>query len=145
MRSCTARRKRRLGRLLPLPELCPAALRQRRQQQEDRTADGDLWQDVHGLIFTTRYGTPIEPGKLTRAFAVRIRQAGVHAIPLRNTPHTTGSLLVAMKVHPKLAQRTLRHSTFTMTFDVYSEASDDEIREALQRLSRGFGQSPGMS
>nr|WP_019355184.1 site-specific integrase [Streptomyces sp. AA1529] len=128
---------------LPLPELCLAALRQRRQQQqEDREAAGELWQDVHGLIFTTRYGTPIEPGNLTRAFAVRIRQAGVRAIPLRNTRHTTGSLLVAMKVHPKVAQRILRHSKFTMTFDVYSEASDEEIREALQRLSRGFGQSP---
>ncbi len=46
-----------------------------------------------------------------------------------------------MKVHPKVAQRILRHSKFTMTFDVYSEASDEEIREALQRLSRGF--SPG--
>lgn len=47
-----------------------------------------------------------------------------------------------MKVHPKVAQRILRHSKFTMTFDVYSEASDEEIREALQRLSRGFGQEP---
>lgn len=97
---------------------------------------------MHGLIFTTRYGTPIEPGNLTRAFAVRIRQAGIRAIPLRNTRHTTGSLLVAMKVHPKVAQRILRHSKFTMTFDVYSEASDAEIRDALQRLSRGFSQSP---
>jgi len=26
-----------------------------------------------------------------------------------------------------------------MTFDVYSEASDEEIRHALQRLSSGFG------
>ncbi|WP_405804282.1 hypothetical protein [Streptomyces sp. NBC_01187] len=42
-----------------------------------------------------------------------------------------------------MAQRILRHSKFTMTFDVYSEASDEEIREALQRLSHGFGQGPG--
>jgi integrase len=128
---------------LPLPDLCLAALKHRRQQQDaDRKAAGDRWQDSHGLIFTTRYGTPIEPGNLTRAFSVRIRQAGVRAIPLRNTRHTTGSLLVAMKVHPKVAQRILRHSKFTMTFDVYSEASDEEIREALQRLSSGFGQGP---
>lgn len=131
---------------LPLPDLCLAALRQRRQQQEaDRAKAGDLWQDEHGLIFTTRYGTPIEPGNLTRAFGVRVRRAGIRSIPLRNTRHTTGSLLVAMKVHPKVAQRILRHSKFTMTFDVYSEASDEEIREALQRLSSGFGQDPPSS
>ncbi|WP_420708303.1 hypothetical protein [Streptomyces sp. NRRL S-1868] len=35
----------------------------------------------------------------------------------------------------------MRHSKFTMTFDVYSEASDEEIRDALQRLSKGFGPS----
>lgn len=34
----------------------------------------------------------------------------------------------------------LRHSKFTMPFDVYSEASDEEIRDALQRLSSGLGQ-----
>ncbi|WP_338146730.1 site-specific integrase [Streptomyces boncukensis] len=128
---------------LPLPGLCLAALKQRRQQQEaDRETAGDLWQDTNGLIFTTRYGTPIEPGNLTRAFAVRIRQADIRAIPLRNTRHTTGKLLVALKVHPKVAQRILRHSKFTMTFDVYSEASDEEIRDALQRLSHGFRVEP---
>ncbi|THA25775.1 site-specific integrase [Streptomyces sp. RKND-216] len=128
---------------LPLPELCLGALRKRLgQQEQDRQKAGDLWQDGHGLIFTTRYGTPIEPGNLTRAFSVRIRQAGLRGIPLRNTRHTTGSLLVAMKVHPKVAQRILRHSKFTMTFDVYSEASDEEIRDALQRLSNRFGGPP---
>lgn len=126
---------------LPLPDLCLTALRQRRQRQAaDRKAVGELWQGTHGLIFTTRYGTPIEPGNLTRTFALRCRRAGVRQIPLKNTRHTTGSLLVALKVHPKVAQRILRHSQFAMTFDVYAEASDEEIREALQRLSRGFGQ-----
>ncbi|WP_369206569.1 hypothetical protein [Streptomyces sp. PU-14G] len=32
----------------------------------------------------------------------------------------------------------LRHSKFTLPFDMYSEASEEEIREALQGLSRGF-------
>ncbi|GEB52696.1 hypothetical protein SCA03_52470 [Streptomyces cacaoi] len=102
-----------------------------------RALAGRAWAHLHHSL-----RTPIEPGNLTRAFAVRIRQAGVRAIPLRSTRHTTGSLLVAMKGHPQVAQRILRHSKFTMTSDVYSEASDEEIREALQRLSRGFGQSP---
>src|ERR1022692_512939 len=46
---------------LPLPDLCVAALRLRRQQQEaDRDSAGDAWIDT-GLVFTTRHGTPIEP------------------------------------------------------------------------------------
>ncbi|MFF4973107.1 tyrosine recombinase XerC [Streptomyces sp. NPDC001083] len=121
---------------LPLPALCLKALRMRHGQQAgDRAAAGDLWQDSHGLIFTTKYGTPIEPGNLTRMFALRARRAGLRMIPLRNTRHTCSSLLVALKVHPKVAQRILRHSQIAMTMEVYAEASEEEVRAAIGKLS----------
>ncbi|MFJ9636819.1 tyrosine-type recombinase/integrase [Streptomyces sp. NPDC101178] len=121
---------------LPLPALCLKALRMRRAQQSgDRKAIGDAWQDDRGLIFTTKYGTPIEPGNLTRMFALRARRAGLRVIPLRNTRHTCSSLLVALKVHPKVAQRILRHSQIAMTMEVYAEASEEEVRSALDQLS----------
>lgn len=74
---------------LPVPALCLKALRMRRAQQiGDRKAAGELWQGSRDLIFTTKYGTPIEPGNLTRMFALRARRAGVRVIPLRGTPGT---------------------------------------------------------
>ncbi|WP_346268128.1 tyrosine-type recombinase/integrase [Streptomyces sp. SID3915] len=125
---------------LPLPSLCLKALRMRRAQQiGDRKAAGELWQDVHGLVFTTKYGTPIEPGNLTRMFALRARRAGLRVIPLRNTRHTCSSLLVALKVHPKIAQRILRHSQIAMTMEVYAEASEEEVRAAIGKLSDAMG------
>ncbi|MEU0084755.1 site-specific integrase [Streptomyces sp. NPDC006274] len=125
---------------LPLPALCLKALRMRRAQQlGDRKAAGELWQDTHGLIFTTKYGTPIEPGNLTRMFALRARRAGLRAIPLRNTRHTCSSLLVALKVHPKVAQRILRHSQIAMTMEVYAEASEEAVRAAIGKLSDAMG------
>lgn len=124
---------------LPLPDVCRTALVMRRAQQEaDRKAAGDLWQDEHGLIFTTKYGTPIEPGNLTRMFALRARRAGLRMIPLRNTRHTCSSLLVALKVHPKVAQRILRHSQIAMTMEVYAEASEDQVRAAVRKLSKAM-------
>lgn len=124
---------------LPLPDVCRAALVMRRAQQNaDRKAAGDLWQDRHGLIFTTKYGTPIEPGNLTRMFALRARRAGIRVIPLRNTRHTCSSLLVALKVHPKVAQRILRHSQIAMTMEVYAEASEDQVRAAVRKLSEAM-------
>ncbi|MEO3972875.1 tyrosine-type recombinase/integrase [Streptomyces sp. CAU 1734] len=129
---------------LPLPALCLKALRMRRaQQQGDRKAVGDLWQDRHDLIFTTKYGTPIEPGNLTRMFALRARRAGLRVIPLRNTRHTCSSLLVALKVHPKVAQRILRHSQIAMTMEVYAEASEEEVRKAIGKLSDAMGGATG--
>jgi integrase len=125
---------------LPLPALCLKALRMRRAQQiGDRKAAGELWQDSHDLIFTTKYGTPIEPGNMTRAFALRARRAGLRVIPLRNTRHTCSSLLVALKVHPKVGQRILRHSQIAMTMEVYAEASEEEVRAALGKLSEAMG------
>jgi integrase len=125
---------------LPLPALCLKALRMRRAQQlGDRKAAGELWQDTHGLIFTTKYGTPIEPGNLTRMFALRARRAGLRAIPLHNTRHTCSSLLVALKVHPKVAQRILRHSQIAMTMEVYAEASEEAVRSAIGKLSDAMG------
>ncbi len=129
---------------LPLPSLCLRALRMRRAQQTgDRKAAGDLWQDSRGLVFTTKYGTPIEPGNLTRMFALRARRAGLRVIPLRNTRHTCSSLLVALGVHPKVAQRILRHSQIAITMEVYAEASDEEVRAALGKLSDAMGGTSG--
>lgn len=125
---------------LPLPELCLAALRLRRDQQRTQRAKaGELWQDSRELVFTTKFGTPIEPGNMTRMFAGRARRAGVRVIPLRNTRHTCSSLLVALGVHPKVAMRILRHSQIAMTMEVYAEAGEEEVRDAVRQLSEAMG------
>jgi hypothetical protein len=125
----------------PLPAFCLKALRMRRAQQTaDRNAAGELWQDTRGLVFTTKYGTPIEPGNLTRMFALRARRAGLRVIPLRNTRHTCSSRLSLSRstrggpAHPPaLADRDddggLRGS------------ERGEVRAALGKLSAAMGGS----
>lgn len=77
----------------------------RAQQIGDRKASGELWQGSHDLVFTTKYGTPIEPGNMTRMFAPGLAAPGSGS----SRSGTRGSLLVALKVHPKVAQRIFRH------------------------------------
>ena len=85
---------------LPLPDLCVAALKLRRQQQDaDRERAGDAWIDT-GLVFTTRHGTPIEPRNFTRSFDRRIVRAGVPRITVHGARKTCGSMLAALDVHP---------------------------------------------
>lgn len=48
-------------------------------------------------------------------------------------------LLVVLKVHPKAAQRILRHSQIAMTMEFYAEASEEEVRAALGKLSEAMG------
>jgi len=62
---------------LPLPDLCVTALTLRKQHQDaDHDQADDAWLG-NGLVFTTRYGTPIEPRNFSRSFDRRIIKAGV--------------------------------------------------------------------
>ncbi len=72
-------------------------------------------------------------------FALRARRARLRVITLRHTRHTRGSLPMELKVHPRAAQRILRHSRIAMTMEVYAEASEEEVRAALGKLSDAMG------
>ena len=90
---------------LPLPDLCVAALKLRKRQQEaDREQAGDAWIDT-GLVFTTRHGTPIEPRNFNRSFDRRVEKAKVSKITVHGTRKTGGSLLATLDVHPRVAMQ----------------------------------------
>ena len=119
---------------LPLPELCVAALKIRKQQQDDdRDRAGDGWIDT-GLVFTTRHGTPIEPRNFNRSFDRCIVAARVPRITVHGTRKTCASLLAALDVHPRVAMRILRHSKIAVTMEIYTEAPSDATRDALRKL-----------
>jgi len=124
--------------VLPLPDICATALREREKDQEAaREASGKDWADL-GLVFTTRTGQPIEPRNFNRSFVAACRKAGVRQIPVHATRKTCASLLVAMDVHPRVAMQILRHSQISVTMNVYSEVSSDATRKALKRLGRSL-------
>jgi integrase len=125
---------------LPLPDLCTAALKLRRQQQDaNREQAGDAWIDS-GLVFTTLHGTPIEPRNFNRSFDRRIRQAGVSKITVHGARKTCGSLLAALDVHPRVAMQILRHSKIAVTMEIYTEIPSAATRDALRKLGRWLGE-----
>jgi hypothetical protein len=117
----------------------------KKQQEEAQEEAGELWHNPMNLVFTTRYGTPIEPGNLSRMFPARSRHAGVRAIHLHDTRHTCASLLVALDVHPRVAMAILRHSQISMTMEIYSHVTDEQTRDALRRLGALLTTSPTMA
>ena len=125
--------------LLPLPDLCIAALKLRRQQQDAaRGRAGDAWRDT-GLVFITRYGTPIEPRNFSRSFDRRIAKAGVPEITVYGARKTCGSLLAALDVHPRIATQILRHNKIAVTMEIYTEIPSAATRDALRKLGRWLG------
>lgn len=120
---------------LPLPELCVTALKIRKRQQEvDRDRARDGWIDT-GLVFTTRYGTPIEPRNFNRSFDRCVAAARVPRITVHGTRKTCGSLLAVLDVHPRVAMQILRHSKIAVTMEIYTEVPSAATREALRKLS----------
>jgi integrase len=96
-----------------------------------------IWRD-HGLVITTRRGTPYEPRNFTRHFAARCDTAGVRYITPHGVRRTCASLLAALDVHPRVAMRILRHSKITVTMEIYTEVPDQAARDALRRLGEQF-------
>ncbi|MDN3241832.1 site-specific integrase [Glycomyces tritici] len=122
---------------LPMPDLCVKALRERRERQLRDRAKADVWHDSD-LVFTTRYGTAIEPRNFHRYFVNHLEAAGLPRISVHDARRTCSSLLVDLDVHPRVIMAIMRHSDFKMTMEVYAQASDKATREALRKLSESF-------
>jgi integrase len=118
------------------------ALRVREQQQaKDRADTGKAWRgyDIgHGLVFTGRYGTPVDPRTLNRRFTARCHTAGVRVIGVHDARKTCATLLVDLDVHPRVIMRILRHADMSVSMETYAKASSEATREALRKLSEAL-------
>jgi integrase len=123
---------------LPMPDIVGAALTIRRVQQErEREAAGEIWQqteEMPSLVFTGRYGTPIDPRTLNRKFTARCEAARVRPITVHDARNTCATLLIDLDVHPRVIMRILRHADQPVTMEIYANASSAATRDALRRL-----------
>jgi integrase len=124
------------GATLPIPAISSAALRLRHEEQAvARERVGNRWQ-ASDLVFTTRWGTPIEPRNFNRSFDARCVKAGVPRIRVHDTRHyADASLLASLDVPPRIAMRILRHAQTAITIEAYTEVPDDITTAALKQLT----------
>ena len=124
--------------VLPLPSICSAALLLRQEERDAaRSKAGEAWDEI-GLVFTTRYGSPIDPRNFNRSFTLRCEAAGVPHITVHDARRTCASLLVDLNVHPRVIMQILRHADVSVTMEIYAQASSGATREALRRLGESL-------
>lgn len=127
---------------LPTPDIVIAALELRRRlQARDRDDAGSAWRGLPEgphLVFTGRFGTPIDPRTLNRRFTARCDAAGVRRMTVHDARRTCATLLVDLDVHPRIIMRILRHADLAVTMEIYAKASSKSTREALRRLSESL-------
>ncbi|MEU9794876.1 site-specific integrase [Streptomyces sparsogenes] len=131
-----APKTQRSARRIALPPECVTALRARRAQQHgDRLAAGATWRaDGNDLVFTTRYGTPIEPRNLNRAFTLLCDKAGVRRVRFHDLRHTCASLLHEKGADARMIMEVLGHSSIRVTMDIYTFVRLDSQRSAFDRV-----------
>ncbi|GIE92313.1 site-specific integrase [Actinoplanes regularis] len=123
---------------LPMPEICTVALQERGAAQKTAQEQaGSAWQRTD-LVFTTRFGTPIEPRNFNRYWDRRCDLAGVRRITIRDARRTCASLLADLDVHPRVAMQILRHAQFSITMEIYTVVSSAATRAALKKLGESL-------
>ncbi|MCZ0974125.1 tyrosine-type recombinase/integrase [Streptomyces albulus] len=142
-----APKTQRSARRVALPPECVTALRaQRAQQIADRKAAGDTWKGTeHGLVFTTKNGTPIEPRNLNRSFETLCARSGIRKVRFHDLRHTCASLLHERGADARMIMEVLGHSSIRVTMDVYTFVRLDSQRSAFDRVGdalRGDGTPP---
>lgn len=124
----------RSRRTVALPDhLVETLQRHRAEQDEQRAAAGDGWQE-HGLVFTTANGTPFSPRNDYRTFKRYAAAAGLPEIRLHDLRHTAASNMLTQGVHARVVMETLGHSQISLTMNTYSHVAPTVSRDAADAM-----------
>lgn len=110
------------------------------QQLEQRLAVGGDWTDKN-LVFTNATGDFYSPSTLVKAFRRFLKKVGLPDMRFHDLRHSAATILLTMKVHPKVVQEILGHSQITTTMDIYSHAMPSMQSEATEQWDTNFEQA----
>jgi len=124
---------RRLG---PSPPQAVEALREpRRRPPLARRTAGPLGHEG-GRALPTAPANPTQPPHGPAGSPRLLEKAGLPRIRFHDLRHTTATLLLSERVHPKIVAALLGHSTVQLTLDTYSHVVPSLAREAAAVLGR---------
>ena len=107
-------------------------------QAAERLHAGEQWTDS-GLVFTTEFGTPVEPRNILRTIELAAAKAGITGIGVHTLRHSAATAWLDAGVHIKAVADLLGHSSISITGDIYGHSSDAAARAAIDGLSGTLG------
>ena len=116
------------------------ALREQLTQQErDRSRADEAWEE-HGLVFTSRVGTPLTANNVIRAFRIITKAAGLGAnwVP-REMRHTFVSVLSANGVPVESIAQLAGHDRTATTELVYRHEIRPALTQGAEVMDQIFG------
>ena len=137
---------RKSRRTLALPSRCVAALRELRAQQDrERAAVGPRWHE-QGLVFISRYGTPLSPDNIRRDFRRAIASAAdvdAREWTARELRHSFVSLLSDSGIPLEEISRLVGHKSTVVTELVYRKQIRPVLQGGAEAMDRIFGSGDG--
>jgi integrase len=125
-------------RKITLPAFVMDTLKQQQErQQEMRAKAGTQWRET-GIVFCNIYGGYLETFNLHDAFKRLLEKAELPNIRFHDLRHSAATILLGMRVHPKIVQELLGHSNISMTMDIYSHVLPSMQLEAMNKLDDLF-------
>ena len=127
-------------RTLALPGRCVEALREHKKRQaRDRLRAGAMWKD-HGLVFSSRVGTPLTATNVLRAFRLITEKAGLAKdwAP-REMRHTFVSVLSANGVPVESIALLAGHDRTATTELVYRHEIRPALTQGAEVMDKIFG------
>lgn len=129
-------------RTVPLPAGTVLTLADHRLRQErERTAAAGIALNEKELVFLNVEGRPIDPSTLCRPFHQALKRAGIPRVRIHDLRHTAATYLLGRRVHPKIVQTLLGHSTITLTLDTYSHVIPSFTQEVADHMDTLFDSS----
>jgi integrase len=115
-----------------------SVLREYREKQKQQcTMLGKQFTD-DDLVFCHFDGKPLRPNSVTRAWQTLAGKAGLKVIRLHDARHSHASLMLKQRIHPKVVQERLGHSSIQITLDRYSHVAEGLQEAAAARFDEGL-------
>lgn len=135
----TEPKTKRSRRTVPLsPAMVTLLKSQKVRQAAERLRAGNQWVDT-GLVFTTEFGTMVEPRNILRTVEIAAKKAGIDQVGVHTMRHSAATAWLESGVHIKAVADLLGHSSIAVTGDIYGHATDDTARKAIDGLSGALG------
>ncbi len=126
-------------RQLRLPLATVEALQEHRARQDaQREALGEHWQET-GLVFTTGFGTLVDPANLRRSLRQITEGAGLGRWHPHELRHSAASLLSAAGVPLEEVADVLGHVSTRVTSSTYRHRTTSTVDAAAAPMDRLFG------
>lgn len=135
------------ARTVAIPAMAVEELRRWRLAQAEELLRLGIRADAEWHVVTQADGSPLRPRSLTHAVSAFLKE---WRITLHGLRHSHASHMLASKVHPKVVQERLGHSSIAITLDIYSHlmpnmqgeaaaAVDDALRAAINKRADDVG------